>query len=225
MSQKYIIDTSFNWADEIDINQFTILDEEERQAFIKLTDDMDDDYVYTAYVGTNEEEELTKRDFESMLRTARPISDQEAETILRYASQCQSELFGKVAESFYENHPEKSPYKCEEKILTDLAANTNEESQWREFNQTPCIKNIVWKEGMRIKHCWVHAVPYFSFENSLALIDAGNYKPGLHWYESFISTVHKDREGFYVYPNDDATREKIREFGVDETSIIEEPKK
>ena len=111
MSQKYIIDTSFNWADEMDINQFTILDEEERQAFIKLTDEMDDDYVYTAYVGSNEEEELTKRDFESMLRTARPISDQEAETILRYASQCQSELFGEVAESFYESHPEKLPYK------------------------------------------------------------------------------------------------------------------
>jgi hypothetical protein len=226
MSQKYIIDTSFNWADEMDINQFTILDEEELQAITQLIEDMDYDYVYTAYVGSNEDEELTKRDFQSMLRTARPISDQEAETILRYASQCQSELFGEVAESFYESHPDKLPFKKEEKIMAVPAANnTNEESQWVEFNRTPCIKNIVWKEGMRIKHCWVHAVPYFSIENSLALTDAGNYKPGLHWYESFISTVHKDSEGFYVYPNDDATREKIREFGVDETSIIEEPKK
>lgn len=228
MSQKYILDTSFNWADEMDINQFTILDEEEMKAITKLIDDMDGDYVYTAYVGSNEDEELTKRDFQSMLRTARPISDQEAETILRYASQCQSELFGEVAESFYESHPDKLPYEPKEKIMAvpavnTIAVNTNEESQWRDFNRTPCIMYIEWKEGMRIKHCWVHGVPYYSIENSLALSDVNSYKPGPHWYESFISTVHKDNEGFYVYPNDDTTREKIRQFGIDETSIIEEP--
>lgn len=225
MSQKYIIDTSFNWADEMDINQFTILDEEEMKAVTKLIDDMDGNYVYTAYVGSNEDEELTKRDFESMLRTARPISDQEAETILRYASHCQSEIFAEVAESFYESHPEKTPFEPEGKIMAVPAANINENSEWIDFNRSPCIKYIEWKEGMRIKHCWVNAIPYFSIENSLALSDVSCYKPGPHWYESFISTVHKDNEGFYVYPNDDTTREKIRQFGIDETSIIEEPKK
>lgn len=226
MSQKYILDTSFNWADEMDINQFTILDATEMQAVAQLLDDMDGHYTYTAYVGSNEEEELTKRDFESMYRTARPISDQEAETILRYASQCQHDIFAEVAESFYESHPDKVPFKLEEKDMVVLAAaNTDEGPKWINFNQSPTIKYVEWKEGMRIKHCWVHAVPYYSVDNSLAIADPPAYKPGAHWYESFISTVHKDNEGFYVYPNDDATREKIRQFGIDESSIIEEPKK
>ena len=105
------------------------------------------------------------------------------------------------------------------------AANTDEGPKWINFQQSPCIKYIEWKAGMRIKHCWVYAVPYFDIENSLALSEVSGYKPGPRWYESFISTVHKDDEGCYVHPNDDATREKIRQFGIDETSIIEEPKK
>ena len=226
MSQQYIIDASFNWADEMDINQFTIVNAEGKQAIAQLLNDMDDSYFYTAYVGTNEDERLTKQDFESMFRTARPISDQEAETILRYASQCHSDIFASVAESFYRTHPEKIPYKLEEKDMMVLAAaNTDEGPKWINFHQSPSIKYVEWKEGMRIKHCWVHAVPYYTIENSLALSDVNSYKPGPHWYESFISTVHKDKDGFYVYPNDDATREKIRQFGIDETSIIEEPKK
>lgn len=226
MSQKYIIDTSFNWADEMDINQYTIIDAEEMQAITQMLNDMDDSYVYTVYVGTNEEEELTKSDFKSMLRTARPISDQEAETILRYASHCHSDIFASVAESYDSSHPETTPTKLDEQDkIIPTSANTDAGSKWINFQQSPCIKYIEWKEGMRIKHCWVHAVPYFTIENSLALSDVDSYRPGPHWYESFISTVHKDNEGFYVYPNDDPTREKIRQFGIDETSIIEEPKK
>jgi len=53
MSKLYLAKSDFNWADEMDLLGFTIIDEEAKLEFEKLAKDYED--VIKFYVGTNEE--------------------------------------------------------------------------------------------------------------------------------------------------------------------------
>lgn len=65
-------------------------------------------------------------------------------------------------------------------------------------------------EGVVLFGCYLYGKPWFTGTESLAPL-ATEGKEG--WYKSFKSTVHWDFNGWFVYPNDDPTREKYYKFG------------
>lgn len=60
--QYCVLDTSYNWADEMDLDHYTVVDEETLRDYKKDLKKVPDDYEYSTYVGSNEEQNFTKDD-------------------------------------------------------------------------------------------------------------------------------------------------------------------
>lgn len=73
-------------------------------------------------------------------------------------------------------------------------------------------------EGTILFNCYLFGKPWFIGTNSLIPREVVGTNIG--WYKSFMSTVHKDKKGWFVYPNDDRSREKCYKFGIDSKSRV-----
>lgn len=82
--KKYVVDTSFNWADEMDVDSFCILTQSELDKYKKLFEEVDDDETFNYYCGTNEDGEFTKNEVLDMLNKAKEITPEELETIKKF---------------------------------------------------------------------------------------------------------------------------------------------
>lgn len=235
--QYYILDTSYNWADEMDIDGYTIMTEKEIADAKDALKNIPSDYEYSTYIGSNEEQIFTKEDIESMLDSAVLITKEERDIIVKHVGQCNHDPISDFLMSYDDTidgitdddgHPidEKGPdhdkmYKYENGHLIEVEPNFEYDNDGVEDILTDHPDSL--KEGMVIYHCWVFGKAWFKewFIN----YDDGSVHPAnllnhSKWHTSFKSTVHKDENGFYVYPNDDATREKFYKFGIDSTSRI-----
>ena len=79
--KRYIIDTSFNWADEFDRGTFCILSEEDLEGYKKCVELMDDEDTHELYFGTNESREFSRDELLEMLSTAREITPAQEKTL------------------------------------------------------------------------------------------------------------------------------------------------
>jgi len=235
--QYYILDTSYNWADEMDIDCFTFMSEEELASTKEALSKIPKDYEYSTYIGSNEEQIFTKEDIEYMLNSAKLISEEEMKIVKKYAGQCEKDPISDYCMSYDDTtdgitdddgHPiddsipdDDKMYKYENGHLVEVAPNIEYDNDGVEDILTDHPDSL--KEGMIIYHCWVFGKAWF--KEWIINYDEGKITPAnllnhSRWLESFKSTVYKDENGFYVYPNDDATREKIYKFGIDSTSRI-----
>ena len=82
--KKYVVDTSFNWADEMDVDGFCILTQSELDKYKKLFEEADDDETFNYYCGTNEDVELTKDKVLNMLNEAQEITPEELKIIEKF---------------------------------------------------------------------------------------------------------------------------------------------
>lgn len=82
--QNYVVDTSFNWADEMDINEFCILSQSQLDKYKKLAKSLDEDEELEYYCGTNEEEYFTKNEILQILDRAKKITPEELEVINKF---------------------------------------------------------------------------------------------------------------------------------------------
>lgn len=82
----YLIDTGYNWADEIDIDGHMLVSEEElqdlRERVAKLMKS-DKDLCYNMYVGSNEDQDFYPSDLDSALENVEKVSDADAEVLKR----------------------------------------------------------------------------------------------------------------------------------------------
>ena len=82
--KQYLIKTSTNWADEIDLEGFIILDEKELEAATKeMTELAADDFEAEVSVGTNEEMDVEASEVLDELNSAIELSSEEYENISR----------------------------------------------------------------------------------------------------------------------------------------------
>lgn len=81
--KKYVVDTSFNWADEMDVAEFCILTQSELDRFKKLFEEADAE-TFEYYCGTNEDVEFTKDEILGMLNAAQEITPEELEVINKF---------------------------------------------------------------------------------------------------------------------------------------------
>lgn len=76
--KQYLIKTSTNWADEIDLEGFTILDEKKlEEAKKEIAELVDDDFYACVYVGTNEDMDVSAEDVLDELNSAVLLSPEE----------------------------------------------------------------------------------------------------------------------------------------------------
>ena len=231
--QYYILDTSYNWADEMDIDCFTFMSEEELALTREALSKIPRDHEYSTYIGSNEEQIFTKEDIESMLNSAEPISEEEMKIVKKYAGQCEKDPISDYCMSYDDTtdgptdddgHPiDDKLYKYENGHLEEVEPNFEYDKDGVEDILTEHPSTL--SEGMVIYHCWVYGKAWYDEWFINYNVDDGKMHPvikekHIKWHESFKSTVHKDENGFYVYPNDDETREKYYKFGIDNTSRI-----
>lgn len=236
--QYYILDTSYNWADEMDIDGYTIMTEKEIADAKDALKNIPRDYEYSTYIGSNEEQIFIKEDIESMLDSAVLITKEERDIIVKHVGQCNHDPISDFLMSYDDTtdgitdddgHPiedsipdDDKMYKYENGHLVEVEPPIEYDKNGVEDILTDHPDSL--KEGMIIYHCWIYGKAWFKewfidYDNDCA-IHPKNLLKRSKWYESFKSTVHKDENGFYVYPNDDATREKFYKFGIDSTSRI-----
>ena len=94
----YLIDTTVNWADEMDVYGFTIMDKEQYKNVRKYVKEQDEDWCLGVYLGTNEDTELTKDEVLDMLGDAERISEEEAEFLMDKVGQCEHNIFEDIME-------------------------------------------------------------------------------------------------------------------------------
>lgn len=83
--KQFLIKTSTNWADEIDLHGWLILDENDLAAAKqKLQPMTDDDFTAELYVGTNEEIEVDADDVLNELNSAIELTPEEAHTLTKF---------------------------------------------------------------------------------------------------------------------------------------------
>ena len=83
--KQFLIKTSANWADEIDLHGWIILDENDLAAAKqKLQPMIDDDFTAELYVGTNEEIEVDADDVLDELNSAIELTPEEAHTLTKF---------------------------------------------------------------------------------------------------------------------------------------------
>lgn len=83
--KQFLIKTSTNWADEIDLHGWLILDENDLAAAKqKLQPMIDDDFTAELYVGTNEEIEVDADDVLDELNSAIELTPEEAHTLTKF---------------------------------------------------------------------------------------------------------------------------------------------
>lgn len=94
----YLIDTTVNWADEMDVHGFTIMDKEQYKNVLKYVKEQDKDWCLGIYLGTNEDTELTKDEVLDMLKDAEHISEEDAEFLMDKVGQCEHNIFENIME-------------------------------------------------------------------------------------------------------------------------------
>ena len=235
--QYYVLDTSYNWADEMDLDHFTIVSEKELNDYKKELSKVPRDFEYSTYIGSNEEQYFNKDDIEGMLDTAKPISEPEMKVLKKYVSQCDEDPICDFLQAYYEeNHDEdddnmeedngeEESDEGEELDLEENGYSKPEDKPDYDYDKNGPVNVISSNpaeygltEGVVIYHCWLYGKPWFCGDQSMVPWLVERTKEG--WYESFKSTVHWDIKGWYVQPNDDTSREKYYTFGTDSTSRI-----
>lgn len=94
----YLIDTTVNWADEMDVYGFTIMDKEQYKNVLKYVKEQDEDWCLGIYLGTNEDTELSKDEVLDMLKDAERISEEDAELLMDKVGQCEHNIFQDIME-------------------------------------------------------------------------------------------------------------------------------
>ena len=209
--QYYVLDTSYNWADEMDLDHYTVVDEDTLRDYKNDLKKVPDNYEYATCIGSNEEQYFTKDNIECMLETAVRISESDMKVLQKYVSQCDEDPICEFLQSYYEEQHDEdndniedeeditpdeeiAPYKAElYEAEPDL-----KDGEIKVMSDTPEQYGLT--EGVVVYDCYLYGKPWFA-----------NGKRG--WYKSFKSTVHWDINGLFVYPNDDPTREKYYKFG------------
>ena len=98
--QYYILDTSYNWADEMDINAYTIMSEETLNQYKEELAKIPKGFYYIAFIGTNEEQEFNVYNIQQMLNTAQPISKEEVDFLNKYVHQCNNDPINDFFEAY-----------------------------------------------------------------------------------------------------------------------------
>lgn len=225
----YVLDTSYNWADEIDIDHYTVIDGDTLRDYKNDLKKVPDDYEYSTYIGSNEEQIFTKDDIEYMLKTASPISEADVNVLKKYVSHCSEDPICDFLQAYYDEHHDEDDDNMEDE--EDEESNEDEDfvdevdeadkndgpfevapdltdGEVKVLYDTPEQHGLT--EGAVLYGCYLYGKPWFTGTESLAPW-ATEGKVG--WYKSFKSTVHWDIHGWFVYPNDDPTREKYYKFG------------
>lgn len=94
----YLIDTTVDWADEMNVYGFVIMDKEQYKDVRKYVKEQDEDWRLGVYLGTNEDTELTKDEVIDMLGDAERISEEEAEFLMDKVGQCEHNIFEDIME-------------------------------------------------------------------------------------------------------------------------------
>lgn len=220
--QYYVLDTSYNWADEMDLDHYTVVDEDTLRDYKNDLEKVPDSYEYVTCIGSNEEQYFTKDDIESMLDSAQLISESDMKVLQKYVSQCDEDPICEFLQSYYEEQHDEDDDNIEDE--EDTKSDEDDTDYFRFDNEEiapykaelyeaePDLKDDEIKvmsdtpeqygltEGVVVYDCYLYGKPWFA-----------NGKRG--WYKSFKSTVHWDINGLFVYPNDDPTREKYYKFG------------
>lgn len=89
----FLVDTTVNWADEMDVCGYAIYNGAELQKMIDFVSEQDDDWVYSVYLGTNEDTELSKEDVLEMLNNADEITAEQATFLKDKLWQCEEDIF------------------------------------------------------------------------------------------------------------------------------------
>lgn len=86
MKKQYLIKTSTNWADEIDLHGWLILDENELAEAKKKLQQIIDEGGLTAelYIGTNEEIDIDADEVLGELNSAVELTHEEAHTLTKF---------------------------------------------------------------------------------------------------------------------------------------------
>ena len=227
--QYYVLDTSYNWADEMDLDHYTIVGKDMLRDYRKELEKVPDDYEYSTYIGSNEEQIFTKDDIEYMLDSAKLISESDMKVLQKYVSHCDEDPIGEFLQAYYDEHHDEDDDNMEDEDeeesdeYEDFVDEVNEDDkndgpfevvpdladgQVKVLSDTPEQHGLT--EGAILYGCYLYGKPWFTGTESLAPW-ATEGKEG--WYKSFKSTVHWSIDGWYVYPNDDTTREKYYKFG------------
>lgn len=102
--QYYVLDTSYNWADEMDLDHYTVVDEETLRDYKKYLAKVPDSYEYSTCIGSNEEQIFTKDDIEYMLESAERISEFDMKVLQKYVSHCSEDPICDFLEAYYNEH-------------------------------------------------------------------------------------------------------------------------
>lgn len=102
--QYYVLDTSYNWADEMDLDHYTVVDEETLRDYKKYLAKVPDSYEYSTCVGSNEEQIFTKDDIEYMLESAQLISESDMKVLQKYVSHCSEDPICDFLEAYDNEH-------------------------------------------------------------------------------------------------------------------------
>lgn len=223
----YVLDTSYNWADEMDLDHYTIVSEAELRHYKEDLKKVPDSYEYSTYIGSNEEQIFTKDDIEYMLKSAQLISESDIDVLNKYVSHCSEDPICDFLEAYYEEHHDEDDDNTEDEEDEDESEEDSvdedtdidpyrpyevepdlPDGEVKVLSDTPEKYNLT--EGVVLFGCYLYGKPWFTGTESLAPW-ATEGKEG--WYKSFKSTVHWDINGWFVYPNDDPTREKYYKFG------------
>ena len=102
--KKYVVDTSFNWADEMDVDGFCILTQSKLDEYKELAESMKDDQTLDYYCGTNEGTEFSKEEILDMLNEAQEITPKELAVIEKFVPyRCRNaDIFEQLFDDFEE---------------------------------------------------------------------------------------------------------------------------
>lgn len=95
----FLVDTTVNWADEMDVCGYAIYNGAELQKMIDFVSEQDDDWAYSVFLGTNEDTELSKEDVLEMLNSAEEITAEQVTFLKDKLWQCEEDIF----EYLYDN--------------------------------------------------------------------------------------------------------------------------
>lgn len=89
----FLVDTTVNWADEMDVCGYAIYNGAELQKMIDYVSKQDDDWTWFVCLGTNEDAELSKDDVLEMLNSADQITAEQATFLEEKLWQCKEDIF------------------------------------------------------------------------------------------------------------------------------------
>jgi hypothetical protein len=95
----YLIDTSVDWADEMDVHAFTILEKDEYKKLLKYVKAQDNDWCLGIFLGTNEDTTLDKDEVLDMLKDAERITGEQADFLMEKVGQCEHNIFEDIMQS------------------------------------------------------------------------------------------------------------------------------